>query len=510
MGRCLAIALLAFGWPAAAYSESTPTAADTWPPALAETLAAARDEMHRQLETLTQPAERADARGGLGMLFHAQDLLDDAEAAYRAALDESPALHWHYLLGTVLRDQGEIDGAIAEYRRALALAPDGHMLASYRLGVALLLKGDHVAAVEALREAEADAPESAAVLAALGDAAVAAGEWQQARALLERAAALEPGAGRIAYKLGMVFRQLGDMEQAGAWLAKRNAVAAPLVDPLLLEVAALSLSSKFFTKAGERAWERGDREEALAAWRRAVELAPDDVDAGLVLAHALGTLGNSEAALGEVRRVLALDDSSARAWYLLAHLLRVMPDTAPAREAAERSLSLADDETTRALLAALMMRGGAFGDAAREYETMAEKRPDSAYYHYWLAMARLGAESCRAARPALLAALRLQPQWGQAHMVLARADALCGDAEQRAAAQQRAAALRTAKDDADTRLTLALAHLALGDENDALALIRAEGEHPGAAMLYAALDAGELPARPFATDSPWWWPAELR
>ena len=49
-----------------------------------------------------------------------------------------------------------------------------HMLASYRLGLALLADGQYDAAAASLRNALAEAPEAAAVLTALGDAELAA------------------------------------------------------------------------------------------------------------------------------------------------------------------------------------------------------------------------------------------------------------------------------------------------------------------------------------------------
>lgn len=476
-----------------------------------EALDAAEQAAERDLDQLQDGAARADALGRLGMLYHAQDMLEPAEAAYRRALAEQPHWRWHYLLGVVLGDRGATRDAIAAYRETLATLPEddsSRWLVHYRLGLLLLLEGDHRAAAEALSEARASRPESAAVLAALGDAAVADEDFETALALFRKAAALAPNAGRIAYKLALVQRRRGDLDAAQRWLAKRNPHAAPVDDPLLLEVAELSLSPKFFIKAGERAWERGERDDALAAWRKAAALVPQDADAGLVYAHALGMTGQREASLAEVRRVLALHPDAARAWYLLAHSLRNAEDAGEALDAAQRSLRFADDDTARTLLAALLMRVGRFEEATTHYRTLGERQPDAAYYAYWFGLANLGAQRCPAALAPLRRALRRQPNWGQAHVALARAEALCGSEEERRLALAKSQRLAAASNSVDTRLTVAFAQLGLGLLS-AKETAGADLPHPDAAMLLDAAERGVPPARPFAAGSPWWLPAEL-
>ena len=477
------------------------------------TLETAREQALTRIAELEDPVERADVWGGLGMLYHAQNRLREAAESYRRALEEAETIHWHYLLAVVLADQGDVDGAVASFRRALELADGRHMLASYRLGLALLADGQYAAAAASLRNALAEAPEAAAVLTALGDAQLGAGNLDAARKLLEEAAGLAPTAGRIAYKLALTYRQLGDIESAEAWLERRNDLAPGIDDPLLLEVVALSLSPRFFTDAGRRAWQRGERNEAVAAWRRAAELAPGDAEVGLMLAHGLGTLGRLDEADAEIGRVLSLHPASARGWYLLAWNAR---DASPeaAREAVEQALQIADDETARALSAALWMRQGRFRAAADDYQVLADRQPENAYYRYWLAMAYLGATSCEAARPVMAEALRLQPNWGQAHIALTRADALCGDPTVRQAAVAKARQLVDLEDGADNRVTLALALLAIGRIDDARAIVRADLPDPDAAMLLGAIDEHGHAAinrltRPFAQDSRWWLPAEL-
>lgn len=496
-----------------ALPDGAPTQADQPTDRITQTLRTAREQVLMRITDLAEPSERADAWGGLAMLYHAQNRLGEAAENYRRALDEAETIHWHYLLSVVLTDQGDVAGAVAGFRRALELAEGRHMLASYRLGLALLADGRYEAAATALRGALAEAPEAAAVLTALGDAEHGAGNLDGAREVLEQAARLAPEAGRIAYKLALVYRQLGDVPRAEDWLARRNDLAPAIDDPLLLEVVALNLSPKFFMEAGTRAWQRGEHDEAIAAWRRAAQLAPGDAEVGLMLAHGLGTLGRRDEADAEVRRVLSLHPTSARGWYLLAWNARDTNHDA-AREAVERSLQLAEDETARALSAALWMRQARFRAAADDYQVLVDRRPENAYYRYWLAMAYLGAASCEAARPVMAEALRLQPNWGQAHIALTRADALCGDSAVRQAAVGKARRLVDLEDGADTRITLALALATVGRTDDARAIIAAEVASPDAAMLDGAIaEHGDAAIdrldRPFAEDSPWWLPAEL-
>lgn len=500
---------------AVAGASQSPCATETPPPGnwanlLNETLQEARREVERDAPRLETAAARAEAWGRLGMLYHAQSMLDEAEQAYREALADAPAVPWHYLLGVVLGEGGGVDAAIAQYRKAIDSAPGGHGLSSYRLGLALLVKGDHPAATDALADARQAMPDAAAILGAQADVAIGLRDWSQAKALLERAVELEPDAGRLAYKLGQVYRRLGDLENARRWLERRNSIAPGIEDPLLLEVASLSMSPRFFLKAGERAWLRGDHAEALAAWRNAVALAPEDVDAGLVLSHALGEAGDRDAALAEARRVLELDPRSARGWYLLAYLQRDAPDPTAALEALDRSLALQSDTTVLALRAALRMRAERFSEAAADYTALGSALPDDAYVHYWTGMARLAAGNCPAARPALSTAIRLQPTWGQAHIALTRADASCGDGETQRLARQRAAQLVANADNADTRVTLAITELGLGRTDAARAALADLGGEAETTWLQDALERNAPPAAPFPPGSNWWLPTEVR
>lgn len=512
-GRWVALAVAAailLATPASQGASSESSTEDDWPALLNETLREAREEVERATPQLEDAEARAEAWGRLGMLYHAQSLLDEAEDAYRNALHHAPAVPWHYLLAVVLGERGDIDPAIAEYESAIALTDGGHGLSSYRLGVALLVRGDHLAAAAALDAARDAMPGSAAVIAAQADAAMAAREWLTARTLLERALEIEPNAGRLAYKLGQVHRRLDNVDQARQWLDRRSEVAPGIEDPLLLEVASLSMSPKFFMKAGERAWRRGDRDEALAAWRNAAALAPNDVDAGLVLSHALGEIGDREAAIREAGRILDLDPQSSRGWYLLAYHQRDAEDPSGALDAADKSLALAGDSTTLALRAALRMRAGRFGEAAADYVTLTRERPDDAYVRYWTGMAQLGAGDCPAARAELDAAIRLQPTWGQAHIALTRADASCGDDDTRRRARQRAMRMLANADNADTRVTFAITELGLGRAAAARDAIADLGEETDATWLDDALNRNAPPAMAFRPGSDWWLPAEVR
>ena len=496
--------VLAVSMEAVAMAESRQLA--DLPPALAATMREARDEAERLASTSTDASARAAAWGNLGMLYHAHRLRFLARDAYALALAEAETVRWRYLHGIALAELGEIERAARDFRVVTSAMPD-NMPAWYRLGVSLLLSGELAGAQTALGRAREIDDDSALVLAALADVAGARGDHRAALGLLTRAVELEPEAGQLAYKLAMTHRALGDVERASAWLARSpdNRLAPKIDDPVLLDVAQMSRSARFYEIAADWALGRGDLGAAIEALKSASDLSPDDAGLAVRLAAVMGDAGRRDEAVAQVRRALALNKDSSAAWYRLAWLLRGA-DAEVAEDAVGRALAITADARSRALAGAFAMRAERFDEAAGHYEALVALRPTDSYGHYWLAMARLGGEDCRA-RQGFAEALRLRPDWGEAHIALARADALCGFADR---AFARANTLRGARDDANTRITQAFADAAGGRLDQAKALATAEATHPDAAHLLEALADGNLPAKPFAAGSDWWLPPEIR
>jgi tetratricopeptide (TPR) repeat protein len=467
-----------------------------------------RTETELQISELSAAEDRGQAWGRLGMYYHAQHLPWLAEEVYGRAISEHRDARWHYLRAVAAGDRGELTQALSDYAAAVELAP-GYAPAWYRLGMGRLVQGDVRGARQALSEARRLAPDAAIVLMGLADVESAGADWDQALKLLKRAHGLAPEAGQVAYKLAMVYRRLGDLDQAKAWLDRRagNNATPEIDDPLLLEVAELSQSGRFYVKAGEWALERGDVGQAVIAFGNATELAPSDVAAGVGYAVALVLQDEDLPARVEARRLLAIAPGSPRVWYTLAWVLRhsVSPEELEeAATAVRRSLELAEDPRTRMLAGALAMKRQQFNNAKQDFATLAAADPEQPYYRFWHGMALLADGDC-SGRTHVSEAVQRRPTWGEAHIVLARAEALCGAP---AAGLKRATALQNARDDVDTRLTLAMA-LITTDAARAHSLATVELPHPDAKMLADYLAAADQPLRIFWPGSEWWLPAEV-
>ncbi len=478
-------------------------------PAIAEAVKAATASTDREVAAMQQPADRARAWAELGMLYQAQHLGTDAETAYQQSIRETGIPEVHYLYGVLLAERGDLAGAIAQYRQVPDDAATAADLAAYRLGVALLTSGDldgATAALDRIRQSSA----SAVVLVARADVAMALGDTATARDALEEAARLAPEAGRIAWRLATVYRKLGNTAMAQQWLGRRNDVAPAMDDPLLLEVAGRSLSPQFFLKAAERAWERGDLDGALLATQRASDLDPGGTEARFQRVRLLLQRGDLAGTASELDRIEAIDPDLAEGWYLRAQLLLQQGSLTNAVTTAERAVALEANEPARRLLAALYLRSERFADAALQYRALLATSKEHAYYGYWLALSLLGDGDCAAARAALNRALAINRQWGEAYLVLTRADAICGDLQVREAALVRALALRKQRDSPDMAVTLAFAAAGVGRLDLARQALAGTIHDPDAKMLLEAIDQGSLPPRPFAPGSRWWLPEEVR
>lgn len=111
----------------------------------------------------------------------------------------------HLLLGRALKGQGDIDGAIDSYRRAIA-GDAGMVDAHVSLGLALKDQGRLDEAVDAYRAALRRDPDSFEALLNLGNTLQLQGRLEEALSEYEKAAGLRPGSAQLQYNMGKVLR----------------------------------------------------------------------------------------------------------------------------------------------------------------------------------------------------------------------------------------------------------------------------------------------------------------
>jgi predicted O-linked N-acetylglucosamine transferase (SPINDLY family) len=120
------------------------------------------------------------------LALHRLDRAAEADAAIARALQLRPdAAPAHNIKGMIAAERGDDAGALAAFAEAVRLAPDDAALRA-NLGAAQARREDPQAAAT-LEAALARAPDNADALYALGIVRHRAGEWAEARRLLERA-----------------------------------------------------------------------------------------------------------------------------------------------------------------------------------------------------------------------------------------------------------------------------------------------------------------------------------
>jgi len=171
-------------------------------------------------------------------------------------------------LGVAYQARGELDLAIREYRRALALRP-GWPQALVNLGNAHLDRGEVEEAITAYEQALASAPEDPAILNNLAWAFLQhPTRWPHAEPLIRRALARTPPP-RAYYldTLGVVHLRKGEAAEALATF--REALGDPALrdDPRTHGV--------IFLHAGDAHRALGDEARARACYREALARDPD-------------------------------------------------------------------------------------------------------------------------------------------------------------------------------------------------------------------------------------------
>ncbi len=228
----------------------------------------------------------------------------DALAMWQDVAEKRPEnARAHVNIGVLLEQRGEIDAAIAAYRKALSIDPD-YPDAHFNLGVALLRAQRIPEAEAAFRETLRLSPSDpgahanlAGILAGRGDLEAAAGEY---RAALKVA----PQDARSRARLANLLRRLGDLKAAAA-----EAQAAVQQAPNL-PAAHEALAHVFLA--------RGDMASAVTAFKRTIELDPANLPARINLGTALKSEERFAEAAEAYRDALRVDPRSHYAHFHLA------------------------------------------------------------------------------------------------------------------------------------------------------------------------------------------------
>ena len=216
-----------------------------------------------------------------------------------------------------LHRAGDLDGAEAGYRRALARSPD-HADSLHLLGVLEHQRGRHGPAVGSIRRAIALAPGRADYRNNLGVVCRALGRLEEAADAHREALRLAPTYPDAMANLGVVLHDLGRLEEARPPLE-----AALRLDPDHVD-AAFGLANLLL--------EAGEPDGAVPLYRRAHALGPRRADILKNLGIALAAMDELEAALDAFRLATRVAPSDASA---LAGLGRALERMDRVEEAAE-------------------------------------------------------------------------------------------------------------------------------------------------------------------------------
>ena len=380
--------------------ESMPTAPDGEAlrpaplPDLSEMADAVRDQIRERYASLTAAIERpatnrelSEAYGAMGNVLMAARYADAPEPFYLNAQALAPDdRRWPYYLGHLYMTRGAYETAQAAFDRALELAVDD-VPALVSLGELHLAAGRPDAAEPLFTRALELRPDSVWARISLGRAAVARQDYARAVAHLEEALAADPGAAGIHYPLAMAYRGLGEMEKAETHLQLRDSGTVRRPDPLMQTLRDSLQSPSAYEREGIQALGAGDWEAAVAAFRRGIELAPENPSLRHRLGTALYMLGNEREGQAQFEEVLRVSPDYAEAHYSLGLILE---GDGRFEEALHRFSTAVRHEPSyveaRIRLARLLRRAGRPNAALSEYAQVVAADPQGAEARFGYAM----------------------------------------------------------------------------------------------------------------------------
>ncbi len=280
-----------------------------------------RQEVDKAYQAAQANPNDAPANGRLGMILHAHGQFESAAVCYRraAALDPSSSFNWLYSLALAQSAVGRNDEAAFTLHDALLRKPED-VPARLKRAEDLLASGKRQEAESTWRSVLKDQPDSAAAAVAwygLGRLSQSTRPGDAAEAL-KKAIELFPPYGSAHYALGLVCRTLGDSAESRRHLdlseQYKNAVP-PVPDPLAREIADLATGGTQHIRVANDLANAGKLKDAAEETEKALEVAPQLVQAHINLISLYGRMDQPERAAEHYREAIGLDPNAAEAYY---------------------------------------------------------------------------------------------------------------------------------------------------------------------------------------------------
>lgn len=316
-------------------------------------------------------------------------------------------------LGFVYLDQGKLDMAEAEFRKALS-GDVGYAPAYYHLGVVAMKSGEDDKALVLLKEAVIRYPERKErpfeheTHNALGLLLAKKGKKDQAIEEYKKAIEVRPDIKDARLNLANLYMDSGAYDKAA-----EEFKSVLLADPGNVEVA---------VSLGHAYAQQGLDEKAAEVYAKAVKAAPDDLKMRYVLANLYLKIGLLDNAEKEYTEIIARDPKNADSRNNLGNIYysKGLPDKAV--EEYNKALAL-DPAHFRARnnLANVYLMTSRFDMAIDEYKKVLEAQPGNAVVRYNLGLAYEGKGMMREALREWEEAARIDPTFIQANEAVRRA-----------------------------------------------------------------------------------------
>ena len=274
-----------------------PTLLEVTLPDLSRTDAHVQQQVRERFDAMQQTvarrdatdAERGQAFGDMGKILQASEYFDAAKPAYLNAQMLMPREpRWPYFLAHLHRSKGDVAAAITAFRRVLEIVPDDVPTLIW-LGRMYLDHGQPDQAEPLFVHARQLAPREPAVLAGLGQSALARRDYGRAVSLFEEALSIDGSLASIHSPLAMAYRGLGDTMKADAHLKQWRNTDVLVPDPFRQELDLALQSGLSFELRGVSALERREFTAAAEFFRQGVDITPGTTTLGRSLRHKLGT-----------------------------------------------------------------------------------------------------------------------------------------------------------------------------------------------------------------------------